>query len=83
MKRIVVVNNEIAEIFIKQDKIGKQRYDKLRESVSNNFLAQNPHYKIVIGSVETFDKRLKRLRRVSIILFILNMPEGETGVAIS
>ena len=83
IEKIVVVNNEIAEIFIKQDKIGKQRYDKLRESVSNNFLAQNPHYKIVIGSVETFDKRLKRLRRVSIILFILNMPEGETGVAIS
>jgi len=59
IEKIVVVNNEIAEIFIKQDKIGKQRYDKLRESVSNNFLAQNPHYKIVIGSVETFDKKIE------------------------
>ncbi|NCC72113.1 MAG: ATP-dependent metallopeptidase FtsH/Yme1/Tma family protein [Sphingobacteriia bacterium] len=56
VEKIVLVNREYAEIFIKEDKINDPRYDKLRERLSNNLTGTTPHFKMVIGSVETFEK---------------------------
>lgn len=62
VEKIVLVNREFAEIYIKEDKINDPRYDKLRERLSNNFTGTTPHFKMVIGSVETFEKDVEKVQ---------------------
>ncbi len=62
VEKIVLVNREFAEIYIKQENITKPRYDELRENTSSDLLTQNPHYKIVIGSVESFEKSVEDIQ---------------------
>jgi cell division protease FtsH len=56
--KIVVVNKEFAEVYIKKDRLGEQRYKDIRENI---FRAEaGPQYLITIGSVETFEDKLQR-----------------------
>ncbi|MBE0639263.1 MAG: ATP-dependent zinc metalloprotease FtsH [Bacteroidales bacterium] len=62
VEKIVLVNREFAEIFIKEEKITKPRYDELRESTSSELSKTAPHYKLVIGSVESFEKSVQEIQ---------------------
>ena len=46
VNKINVINKEKAEIYIKEDKLGRGRYDDIESSNSG------PHFEVSIGSVE-------------------------------
>lgn len=55
--RLIVVNEEYVEVFIKIDALSKDKYKSVRE----NILGQTnlgPHYKFTIGSVDYFQNQL-------------------------
>ncbi len=51
--KIVVVNRELVEVFIKEDRIGN--YDKLQQ----NEVLEGPHFTFKIGSVENFEQMVR------------------------
>ncbi len=53
IKKIVVVNKETAEIYIKSEKLSQGDHQKLSKD------RQGPHYVVSIGSVENFEKALQ------------------------
>lgn len=55
--KLLVVNGETVEVFIKIDKLSKEKY----KDVSSGFRGINkgPHYYFTIGSLEAFEKRLE------------------------
>ncbi len=56
VEKIVVVNKEVAEIYIKQDRLEDSRY----KEITNRFGSKTgPHYRMTIGSVETFENKLQ------------------------
>lgn len=56
VSKIVIVNKEVAEIYIKDEKLNTPKYKALTEGVfANRF---GPHYSIQIGSVESFENKL-------------------------
>lgn len=56
VERIVIVNKEVAEVYIKKEKLGELKY----EEVAKNMFGTNPgpHYSLQIGSVETFEDKI-------------------------
>ncbi len=50
--KITVVNKEVAEIYIKKEKLGQGPYASIKPSEAG------PHYKFNIGSIESFEKEL-------------------------
>ncbi len=55
--RIVIVNQETVEVYIKEDRLDKEKYDDVDES--RGFAgAEHPHYVFRVASVETFEQRL-------------------------
>ena len=50
---MVVVNQEEVEIYIKQENLGSSPHDDFSEN------AAGPHYKMTIGSIETFERKLQ------------------------
>jgi AFG3 family protein len=57
VEKIIVVNEEVAHIFIKTSRLGANKYDE----VSSNTGAQNPHYLFNIGPKESFGRTVERL----------------------
>ena len=59
--KIVVVNKEIAEIYIKPEKLKDQKY----KDVSKGFYGFNtgPHYTMQIGSLESFETKLQQAQK--------------------
>ena len=51
VEKIIVVNREEAEIFIKQDKLNNTKYQDVKDSGLNG---AGPHYTYNIGSYDTF-----------------------------
>lgn len=49
IEKIVVVNRENAEIYIRESSLSREKYDEVRGIPENS-----PHYEYVIGSYETF-----------------------------
>ena len=58
VEKIVVINKEIAQIYVKQDALD----DSDLKDDPNGILSsgQGPHYYITIGSVESFEDKLER-----------------------
>ena len=54
--KIEVVNKEIAEIYIKPEKLSENRYKELSDGIFPN--DSGPHYSMQIGSVESFENKL-------------------------
>lgn len=52
VEKLVVVNQEKAEVYIKKDQRGKEYFEELTED------QMGPHYFFTIGSVETFEQKL-------------------------
>jgi cell division protease FtsH len=53
IERLVLVNREFAEIYIKKDKLKNEKYKDLQSS--DNFGGPKPHFVYNIGSVEKFE----------------------------
>ena len=56
--KIVVVNEERAEIYIKQDKLTENKYKELSEDMFST--TTGPHYSIQIGSLDSFESKLEK-----------------------
>lgn len=50
VEKIILVNREDAEIFIKPDRLSKSRYQELRERLESERFTDAPHFKMVVGS---------------------------------
>jgi len=59
IEKIVVVNNQYAEIYIKKDSIKTGRYPELAKKKNNAFQTQKAQFKHSFGTVELFDEFLK------------------------
>ena len=58
VEKVDIVNNEIAEVYIKKESLSKAKY----KSVSKGFLGNvnyGPHFYFSIGSVDLFEKKLQ------------------------
>ncbi len=58
--KIVVVNGEEAEIFIKKDKLSEPKYEKVREQ---GLSGANPQYTYTIGSYDTFKEDVENAQK--------------------
>lgn len=61
VEKIVVVNKETAEIYIKQNRLNDEKY----KDVPKNFITgkTGPQYEIEIGSVESFENKLENAQK--------------------
>lgn len=69
VEKIVVINKQKAEVYLKQDALNQQRYDELFEDGMFSVPKEGPHFFFTIGSIEMFEQRLSDVQD--------NMPEGE------
>ena len=58
--KVVVVNKEIAEVYIKEESLNKDEYKEIRR---NNLTGNSPQFYFNIGSIETFDKKLEEAQK--------------------
>jgi cell division protease FtsH len=56
--KIIIVNKEIAEIFIIPEKLTEPKYKEFKEGVLAN--KAGPHYTMQIGSVDSFESKLEK-----------------------
>jgi cell division protease FtsH len=59
--KIVVVNREIAEIYIKQERLEDPEYKPITENLFGS--GSGPHFTLRIGSVESFENKLQRAQQ--------------------
>ena len=59
VERIVVVNNEIVEIYIKPDRLNQEKYKSVSRKGIGNSNNIGPHYYFPISSVDYFLNELK------------------------
>ncbi|MBK5193364.1 MAG: ATP-dependent zinc metalloprotease FtsH [Flavobacteriaceae bacterium] len=59
--KIVVVNKEVAEIFIKEEKLGNPKYQDLSKTVVPSGVG--PHYMLHIGSVDSFESKMDQAQK--------------------
>ncbi len=59
VKKIVVVNRERAEIYIKDTKLDQEEYNDVVDGGLSGTSRTGPHYYFTIGSVEIFEQRLE------------------------
>jgi cell division protease FtsH len=57
IEKIVVINKERAEIFIKKEKLGQGNYAKIPPEQAG------PHYQVAIGSVDVFDQTIEEAQK--------------------
>ena len=62
-EKIVVVNNEIAEIYIKKELAHDPQFKDLFKEGFGSKLNEGPQYMIRIGSVESFDRKLDEAQK--------------------
>jgi cell division protease FtsH len=63
VEKIIVVNREKAEVYIKQDKFASEKYQGYRQKGITYTDANTPQFYFTIGSVETFDKKLEEAQK--------------------
>ena len=63
VQKIVVVNRERAEIYIKKDRLDEDKYKDLFDNSFNQVSRSGPHYYFTIGSVEIFEQRLQEAEK--------------------
>jgi len=59
VQKIILVNREYAEIFIKPDKLTKDRYKDIVKDTKSEFFGKSPQYVYTIGAVESFEKNVE------------------------
>jgi AFG3 family protein len=68
VEKIDVVNKEIAEVYIKQESLKKDKYKDVSSSIIGRSPKPGPHYYFPIGSLEVFEQQLEAAQS--------NMPEA-------
>lgn len=63
VEKIVVVNRDKAEVYIKEDKFKSKRYDQYRNKGVTYTNPNSPQFYFTIGSVETFDKKMEEAQK--------------------
>lgn len=63
VEKIVVVNRDKAEVYIKEDRFKTQRYDQYRNKGVAYTNSNSPQFYFTIGSVETFDKKMEEAQK--------------------
>ncbi len=58
VKRVEVINGKYANVYIKSDRLSSPRHSKANQ---NQFSLSSPNYMFNIGSVETFEQKLRQL----------------------
>ena len=58
IEKIVVVNKEVAEFYIKQDRLEDSKYKEVMDGIFSSITG--PHYRMTIGSVENFENKLQQ-----------------------
>jgi len=56
VEKLVLVNREYAEIYIKPDKLSKSRYNEVVQDSKTEMFGEKPQYTYTIGSVESFER---------------------------
>jgi AFG3 family protein len=69
VEKINIVNNEVAEIFIKKDLASKAEFKDILKMPWGNQVNPGPHYQFYIGSVDSFEKKMEEAQR--------NLPANE------
>lgn len=58
--RVVVVNKESVEVYIKEDRLHQEKYRDIQDKGLNTFHKTGPHYVFDIATVEGFERRLAK-----------------------
>jgi AFG3 family protein len=58
VEKIVVVNNEKAEVYIKKEFAGDSLFKQVMKPAFGKGVSAGPHFSFTIGSVESFEKKL-------------------------
>ena len=61
VEKIVVINKEVANIYIKQDRLNSEKYKWITDGVLST--KERAHYRMTIGSVETFESKLQQAQQ--------------------
>jgi len=61
VEKIVVVNKEIAEIYIKKERFEDPKYKEISDGLFSS--KTGPHYTLRIGSVESFESKLEQAQQ--------------------
>jgi AFG3 family protein len=59
VEKVVVVNQEIAEVHLKRESLTKERYSEVINTAFGDTVYAGPHYQFNIGSVEVFERRME------------------------
>jgi len=59
VEKVVIVNNKIVEVYIKQDKLNLPKYKEISQRGFSGLNATGPHYRFEIPSVDYFLKKLE------------------------
>jgi cell division protease FtsH len=59
--KIIVINKEIAEIYIKQDRLEDEKYKPISKNIITGKI--NPQYIIQIGAIESFESKLENAQQ--------------------
>lgn len=69
LKKIVVVNEKMVQVYLKEEALAKDQY---KDAAQSKFGGPRPNYMFEIGSVETFSDDLEEIQDAA------NIPEEET-----
>ncbi|MEE4178083.1 MAG: ATP-dependent metallopeptidase FtsH/Yme1/Tma family protein, partial [Bacteroides sp.] len=59
VEKLVVVNQDMVEVFLKPDKLDQEKYNDLEGRGTGTMDALRPHYMFKIGSVENFEQMVR------------------------
>lgn len=63
VEKIVVVNNETAEVYIKKDLANDPQFKDVFKPAIGNGIKEGPHYVFNIGSVESFERKMDEVQK--------------------
>ncbi|HVT86579.1 MAG TPA: ATP-dependent zinc metalloprotease FtsH [Chitinophagaceae bacterium] len=63
VEKIVVVNNETAEVYIKQELANDSQFKDVFKPSFGNGIKEGPHYVFNIGSVESFERKMDEAQK--------------------
>lgn len=80
VEKIVVVNRETAEIYIKNDRLSLQRYEDIRDLGES---PSRPHYQYVIGSYDSFKEDVENVQEgIENPIYLINENRRKWGDAV-
>ncbi len=63
VERVVIVNKEVARVYIKESALNSRKYQDLFDRDINSVPRTGPHYIFNIGSLETFENRMQEAQK--------------------